>query len=91
MKIIEPWEKSKAEELKKKNTRQLEVESLLIERLKKITDKKKPGILEKLVKVCDQLNTNYRQLQIFSKVDYNCEINEVLKRQIEYYEQGLIF
>lgn len=89
MKIIEPWEKSKAEELKKKNTIQLEVESLLIERLKKITDKKKPGILEKLVKVCDQLNTNYRQLQIFSKVDYNCEINEVLKRQIEYYEQGL--
>lgn len=88
---MEPWEKSKTEELKKVVARLLKQKSKLLKQFETRANKKKPEILEKLEQICDNLNIKYRQLKIFSKVDFTTEINDILKKQIEYYEQWLDF
>ena len=86
---MEPWEISKTDELTKVVTRLVEQKSKLFKKLETEANEKKPEILEKLVQIFDKLKINYIQIEIFSKVDYTTEINDSLKNQIEYYEQGL--
>jgi len=86
---MEPWEISKTEELKKDVAGLLKQKSKLLKQYRGRVNKKRPEILENLVQICDQLKVNYRQLEIFSKVDYTIKKNEILKEQIDYYQQGL--
>ena len=89
LKNLEPWEISKTEELKKVVAGLLKQKSKLLKLFKTRANEKKPEILEKLVQICDKLKINYKQLQIFSKVDDITKINDILREQIEYYKQGL--
>ena len=86
---MEPWEISKNEELKKVVAGLLTKKSKLLKQLETKANKKKPNILEKLVQICSELKIKYRQSEINSKVDCTTEINDTLKEQIEYFEQGL--
>lgn len=86
---MESWEKERIEELKKIVAGFLSQKSELKKQLKTEPNEKKPEILEKILKICDELKANYRILEISSKIDYSTELRNNLKDQIEYYEQEL--
>ncbi len=83
------WKIEKIEELKSEITNLLEQESKLLTELKINTSDKKSVILEKFKPLYNQIKLKYRELKTYNEEEYNSEINEVLKKQIENYEHWL--
>jgi len=86
---MESWELERTEKLNKDIAGLLKQKADLLKIFKTTSNNKKSEILQELVQICDKLQINYKQLEIFSKKDHTTEKNNILKEHIKYYSQGL--